>query len=218
LSGPGRPAGRQRDRTAVVARVFDRASAIYDLPFAQSIIYRPPQDEIVAELRRTGARRIADVGCGTGILTTRIQDELEPQSVYGCDASEGMLERARARSSEVTWFHCCSESLPLPDASLDAVVSSSAFHFFDQPAALAEFDRVLAPGGRLILVAVNPHTAAARRLAELGTSGTGRFPDAKEMRRLVLAAGFSSVYQHRVSRGLLRSWSPDLVTVAVAGD
>src|SRR4051794_19137997 len=44
------------------------------------------------------------------------------------------------------------ESIPLPDASVDAVTVGQAFHWFDPPAALAEIDRVLRPGGGLGLV------------------------------------------------------------------
>ena len=71
--------------------------------------------------------------------------------VYGVDMSEGMLSQARSRSSAVQWRRGPAEQLPFDDGPLDAVVTTSAFHFFDQPAALREFHRVLAPGG---LVAV----------------------------------------------------------------
>jgi methionine sulfoxide reductase catalytic subunit len=51
------------------------------------------------------------------------------------------------------------EQLPFDDGALDAVVTTSAFHFFNQPAALREFHRVLASGG---LVAV------AHPIAQMG--------------------------------------------------
>ena len=57
-----------------------------------------------------------------------------------------MLNQARARSDRVRWLKGPAEQLPFDDAALDAVVTTSAFHFFDQPAALAEFHRVLHPG------------------------------------------------------------------------
>jgi SAM-dependent methyltransferase len=44
------------------------------------------------------------------------------------------------------------EAIPLPDASVDAVTVGQAFHWFDAPAALAEIDRVLRPGGGLGLI------------------------------------------------------------------
>ena len=202
------------ERSAVVTRLFDRVSAVYDTPAVQSLMYRPPQDEIIRELRGRDSRRVADVGCGTGILATRIQDELHPDVVYGFDASEGMLEHARQRTDAVTWTLARSESLPLPDQSLDAVVSSHAFHFFDQPAALTEFRRVLVPGGVVVIVIVNPRTRIGSRLTTLSTARAGVFPDERSMRRLMLDAGFGAVGQHRVRRGPLGILSPDLVTVA----
>ena len=44
------------------------------------------------------------------------------------------------------------EAIPLPDASVDAVVVAQAFHWFDEDKALAEIDRVLRPGGGVALV------------------------------------------------------------------
>jgi SAM-dependent methyltransferase len=44
------------------------------------------------------------------------------------------------------------EEIPLPDAGVDAIVAGQAFHWFDGPGALAQFHRVLRPGGRLGLI------------------------------------------------------------------
>src|SRR5204863_4155198 len=44
------------------------------------------------------------------------------------------------------------ETLPLRDASVDAITVAQAFHWFDAPRALAEIARVLRPGGALVLV------------------------------------------------------------------
>ena len=48
------------------------------------------------------------------------------------------------------------EQIPLPDASVDAVVVAQAFHWFDAPPALAEISRVLRPEGRLGLAWHSP--------------------------------------------------------------
>lgn len=45
---------------------FDLWSHVYDLPVVQWAIYRPVQEAVLGELRRPLARRILDVGCGTG--------------------------------------------------------------------------------------------------------------------------------------------------------
>jgi ubiquinone/menaquinone biosynthesis C-methylase UbiE len=139
-----------------VTRFWSLAAPLYDLPFLQRLVYQPAQDEVVAELRVRGIRRVADIACGTGILATRIQNELHPEEVYGVDMSDGMLQQANARSAEVHWRKGPAEHLPFADGSLDAVVTTSAFHFFDQPAAMAEFHRVLATGGLAIVATISP--------------------------------------------------------------
>jgi ubiquinone/menaquinone biosynthesis C-methylase UbiE len=139
-----------------ITRFWSLAAPVYDQPCLQRFVYRPPQDEVIAALRRHGSRRIADIACGTGILATRIAAELLPDEVYGVDASDGMLAEARRRSSTVYWKEGPAEQLPFDDDFLDAVVTTSAFHFFDQPAALREFRRVLAPGGFVAVATVSP--------------------------------------------------------------
>jgi ubiquinone/menaquinone biosynthesis C-methylase UbiE len=171
---------------------------------------------VVAQLRDHQSARIADIACGTGILADRIQRDLHPAAVYGVDMSEGMLKQAHSRSSEVRWLRGPAEQLPFNDGALDAVVTTSAFHFFDQPAALAEFHRVLAPGG---LVAVS--TLSARQSLLQGPAASAwkpaHNPSAAEMRRLFEGAGFTVTAQHRVRRPLWTRAISDLITVGVKG-
>jgi len=185
----------------------------------QRVVYHPIQDRVVEHLRRAGRRRVLDVGCGTGILATRIRDELEPDVVYGCDLSAGMLAQAEARSSGVHWLNSRAECLPLRAGAVDAVVSSAAFHFFDQRAALAEFHRVLSPGGFIVIAVPSPFTPAGSQILASGMRplGTARFPTQGEMRRQVEASGFTVVTRDRAG-GLRRVVDPTVVTVAVRSD
>jgi ubiquinone/menaquinone biosynthesis C-methylase UbiE len=199
-----------------VRPVFDRVSRVYDNELLQAVAYRPAQNEVVAMLRLVGARRVLDVGCGTGILTARLSEELRPELVVGCDFSAGMLEKAKARSRSVAWVQGDASRLPLPDGTLDAVVSTQAFHFFPQAAALAEFHRVLAPGGFLAVGLVNPRTeSGSRRMGRLGARfvGAGYWPTQSEMERQVEAAGFEVRRQRPV--GAFSWLVPTIVTVAV---
>lgn len=205
-------APQRRGLNDAVTRIWSFLAPAYDLPILQRWVYRPPHNEVIAQLRIHGARKIADVACGTGILSDRIQRELNPDEIYGVDMSDGMLSQARARSDRVQWLRAPAEQLPFDDGALDAVVTTSAFHFFDQPAALREFHRVLAPGG---LVAVS---ALSTRQPVLQSAGHSRWKpqhntSAPEMRALFEGAGFEISDQHRIPRPVWTRLVSDLLTV-----
>jgi SAM-dependent methyltransferase len=207
-------AGQRRGFNDAVTRFWGFAAPAYNMPFLQQWVYRPAHDEVVGQLRGHSSARVADIACGTGILADRIERELHPAQVYGVDMSEGMLSQAHARSTYVQWMRGPAEQLPFDDGALDAVVTTSAFHFFDQPAALREFHRVLSSGG---LAAVS--TLSARQLLPQGPA-TSRWkpahhPSAAEMRRMFEDAGFTIAEQHRVRRPLLTRAISDLITVGI---
>lgn len=184
-----------------VTRLFDRVSKVYDTQVVQTLVYRPAQDMALDHLREHGAQRILDVGCGTGIFTTRMHDVLGAELI-GCDLSEGMLAQARERSTAVEWTRGDVRQLPLADATVDAVVCTEAFHWFDQPAALAEFARVTRPDGLLLIAMINPRTEAGSRLlrAQGWALGAGTWPSRRRMRAMVEGAGFDVLTQTRVNR------------------
>ncbi|MCV7380840.1 SAM-dependent methyltransferase [Mycobacterium alsense] len=203
---------QRRGLNDAITRMWSFLAPAYDLPFLQQWVYRPPHDEVIAQLRDHNARKIADIACGTGILSDRIERELHPDAIYGVDMSDGMLAQARARSTRVQWMRAPAEQLPFDDGALDAVVTTSAFHFFDQPAALREFHRVLAPGG---LVTVS---ALSTRRPLLQASSSNRWKpqhnaSPAEMRSLFEGAGFTVSDQHRIPRPLWTRIVSDLITV-----
>lgn len=203
---------RRRGLNDAVTGLWSFLAPAYDLPFLQQWVYRPPHDEVIAQLRAHRARKIADIACGTGILSGRIARELDPEEIYGVDMSDGMLGQARARTDRVQWLRAPAEQLPFDDGALDAVVTTSAFHFFDQPAALREFHRVLAPGG---LVAVAALSARQRLLQAPSTNRWKPQHNASpaEMRALFEDAGFVISDQHRIPRPVWTRVISDLITV-----
>lgn len=106
--------------------------------------------EFVAWLGVPPGREWVDVGCGTGALTSRILRDAGPARVTGVEPSAAFAEYARAHVTDPrAEFHVAgAEALPLPDDSADVLVSGLVLNFVpDQPAALAEFRRVVRPGG-----------------------------------------------------------------------
>lgn len=189
------------------------AAPIYDTAVVQRWVYRPAQDEVIALLQAHGSRRIADIGCGTGILADRIARDVHAAHVTGVDMSDGMLAEARRRSSTVEWLRAPAEQLPFADGSLDAVVSTSAFHWFNQPAALREFHRVLRPGGVAAVATLSPRRMLPVDLLPAVRLPSYDAPDPAAMRRLFTDAGFTVADQHRVRRPLWTQLFSDLITV-----
>lgn len=208
-------AAGNRGLNSVVTRFFGNVARAYDTAALQRAVYLPPQDQVITELRAAGSRRIADIGCGTGILTARIARELHPEVVYGVDASTGMLDQARARSAAVHWRTAAAEKLPLGAGELDAIVSTSAFHFFDHPVALREFARVLVPDGLIAIATMHPAAPAARPIQRLTRSPLfpAHAPSPRETRKLLGDAGFEVVDQRKVSRPVPEWLIPDVITV-----
>lgn len=205
---------QRRGLNEVVTRFWSLAAPAYDLRFLQHWIYRPAHDEVIAQLRARQSQRVADIACGTGILADRIERELHPGEIYGVDMSEGMLGAARARSTRVQWLRGPAEQLPFGDGALDAVVTTSAFHFFEQTSALREFHRVLSPGGLVAVAALS-----ARQPLLQGPSASKWKPahhaSPAELRALFENTGFDVSEQHRVRRAAWTRIVSDWVTVGV---
>jgi len=186
-----------------VHRLFDRVAHLYDTGWLQRALYTALQDQALVELRSVQPRSILDVGCGTGIFTARLERELAPGGVVGCDLSSGMLAEAAVRSRQVHWTRGDSARLPFRNGAFDAVVCTQAFHFFDQPAAWREFRRILAPGGHALVGMLNPRTQiGSRRFARLTSMASKTpvtWPTRPEMKRLATDAGLDVVAQHEVA-------------------
>lgn len=98
-----------------------------------------------------GSRRIADVGAGTGKLT-RVLMKAPDAEIVAIDPDADMLAALRAAVPGVPTFLGTAESLPLPDAGVDAVVLGQAWHWVDPASASAEIGRVVRSGGVLGLI------------------------------------------------------------------
>ncbi len=108
----------------------------------------------VAELRE--GDRVLDLGSGGGIDVLLSARRVGPTGfAYGVDMTDEMLELARANAARagatnVEFRQGTIEDLPLPDASVDVVISNCVINLStDKPAVLAEMFRVLVPGGRV---------------------------------------------------------------------
>jgi SAM-dependent methyltransferase len=95
-------------------------------------------------------RTVLDLGAGTGKFTRRLaQTAASLIAVEPVAQMRALLGRALP---SVQALPGSAEAIPLPDASVDAVLCAQAFHWFANARAMAEIRRVLRPGGRLGLV------------------------------------------------------------------
>ena len=94
---------------------------------------------------------ILDVACGNGRLLQMLAQKARIKA-YGIDVSEEMIKTARAANPGMGFLVGSAETTPFEDNQFDLVTVCCAFHHFTQPAAfMAEADRILKPGGRLII-------------------------------------------------------------------
>ncbi len=112
--------------------------------------------------------RVLDVACGTGVTTRIAKRDVGTEGlVTGLDINASMLAKARelAPDTDITWMQSDIVDTGFAPDVFDAVISQHGYHYFpDQPAALAEFFRVLAPSGRIALSIWDGHSAYTHSL------------------------------------------------------
>jgi SAM-dependent methyltransferase len=92
-------------------------------------------------------RRVLDLGAGTGKLTATLLTL--GVDVVAVEPDTAMLAELRRALPTARAVPGSAEAIPLPDASVDAVLAGNAMHWFDMNVAGPEIARVLAPGGVL---------------------------------------------------------------------
>jgi demethylmenaquinone methyltransferase / 2-methoxy-6-polyprenyl-1,4-benzoquinol methylase len=141
-----------------VRAMFDRIARVYDLMnslMTAGLHHR--WRERAADLATVGpGGRALDVASGTGDLAIELARRVGPTgTVVGSDFSEAMLDRAREKSSAVTWEWANALELPYPDGGFDAAtVGFGARNFSDLDRGLAEMARVVRPGGRVVILEI----------------------------------------------------------------
>lgn len=133
----------------------DRRSRIFGSVAEDYERRRPGYPDVALDwLLPTGARRVADVGAGTGKLTRSLL--ARGLEVVAVEPDPAMLAVLRRELPTAETVHSGADRLTIPDDSVDMVLAAQAWHWFPQQAAFAEARRVVRPGGRLGLIAHAP--------------------------------------------------------------
>jgi SAM-dependent methyltransferase len=130
------------------ARSFESVAAEYER-------HRPgyPEEALRWATEQLGldpGARVLDIGAGTGKLTRRLVSL--GYDVVAVEPGAPMLDELRAAVPEAEAREASAESIPVRDETVDAAFAGQAYHWFDRERALPELQRVIKPGGGLVLL------------------------------------------------------------------
>lgn len=198
----GKSLGEGVDHIKRVTDEFGRQAQTFDL-WAERTDDQVA-DRFLTALARAGQGNILDVACGPGVVTAAIAPGAA--SVTAFDATEQMLEKARARCAKaglrnVQFRRGDAENLPFEEAQFDGVVTRLAVHHFANPQrAFDEMFRVLRPNGTVVIVDVVSSEDAdeanlQNAIERLRDPSHVRMLPASELDRCTIGSGFRDL-QH----------------------
>ena len=222
------------DKAGLVHGVFSRVASRYDLmnDLMSVGVHRLWKAAMMDWLAPRNGQHLLDVAGGTGDIAFRFLERAPGARVTVCDMTEAMLVEGRARaeaeslSGRLDWIAGDAMALPFADASFDRVTISFGIRNVTRiPDALAEFFRVLRPGGRLLVLEFSQLPVPMLQWAydrysfnvipPLGAAVAGdrdsyqylvesirRFPDQEAFAAMIRAAGFDRVQYRNLSMGI----------------
>lgn len=147
-------ANPQSEFWSAVAEKYDRVVDLQIGPQTRSLV----RQRLAAEGH---FGRVAEFGCGTGYYTQELVNHAD--SVIATDLASGMLDVARQRvtATNVKFQVEDCQQTSFPNECFDTIFISLVLHFTDAAKALQEMNRILAPGGRLIIANLDPGALGA---------------------------------------------------------
>jgi demethylmenaquinone methyltransferase/2-methoxy-6-polyprenyl-1,4-benzoquinol methylase len=223
----------ESDKARRVAEVFDSVAPRYDLmnDLMSAGLHRAWKAFTVQLAGLRPGQRVLDVASGTGDLARAFAQRVQPGGmVVATDINGAMLAEGRRRLLDagvcVPAAQCDAEHLPFADASFDRVsVAFGLRNMTHKEAALAEFRRVLRPGGKLLVLEFSRPWEPLRPLYDwysfqvlprlgrmvAGDAGSYRYlaesirkhPDQATLKSMMEQAGFVGVQWYNLSAGVV---------------
>jgi ubiquinone/menaquinone biosynthesis C-methylase UbiE/DNA-binding transcriptional ArsR family regulator len=157
----------KREREAAAQAYFRTHAADWDRIRALYVSESAVEAAVVSALAGPPIKLLVDLGTGTGRILEVLAGRYERG--LGLDVNQSMLAYARSKLKTAGLAHAEVRhgdvyNVALPDGAADAVVIHQVLHYLSEPAhAVREAARILAPGGRLLIVDFAPHDIEALR-------------------------------------------------------
>jgi SAM-dependent methyltransferase len=187
---------------AVTDRTSDTVDAL--IPLLDAVDAMPGAAELRARsydlLDLISGTAVVDVGCGAGRAVAEMAER--GARTVGVDVSEQMIAVARRHWPEMDFHLGGAYALPLADGEVTGYRADKVFHELDDPTrALGEARRVLAPGGRIVLIGQDwdtfvidsDHPALTRTIVHARADTVANPRAARGYRTVLLDAGFQNV-------------------------
>ena len=221
------------DKAALVRGVFDSVASRYDLmnDVMSMGMHRLWKRYTIAVSGARAGQQVLDIAAGTGDLTRAFARAVGPTgTVVHTDINEAMLRTGRDRMIDqglsLPTVICDAEKLPFPDARFDIVsVAFGLRNMTHKDQALAEMNRVLKPGGRLLVLEFSKVAKPLEKaydwysfnlLPKMGQLLAGdaesyrylaesirMHPGQAELKAMMKTAGFGHVDVHNLSAGIV---------------
>lgn len=231
-----RKVGDASQKTRLVRDVFDRVAERYDLmnDLMSGGLHRAWKRSFLAQARLAPGERALDVAGGTGDIAFGLLRGAAGTHVTVCDLNEDMVRVGRRRgwdrgiaAARLGWTVGDAAQLPFPDASVDVVTIAFGLRNVTRiDDALAEFARVLRPGGRFyclefsqvedplmgrlydaysftVIPLLGRLVAQDRESYQYLAESIRRFPSRPELARRMGEAGFEGVQVRTMTRGVV---------------
>lgn len=179
----------------MIRTYFNQKAAIWDETVAEKDTSK--LEQMAERLNIVPGATVLDVGTGTGVFIPFLLSEVGDKGrIVTLDFAEKMLRKAQAKGFNGNIDYLCADvmNIPIDDEVFDIVVCYSSFpHFQDKTVALAEINRVIKSGGKLLVC----HTSSRSQIngihRQIPAVANDIIPDEDKMQIMLSGAGFTDI-------------------------
>ena len=179
----------------MIRTYFNQKAAIWDETVAEKDTSK--LEQMAERLNIVPGATVLDVGTGTGVFIPFLLSEVGDKGrIVTLDFAEKMLRKAQAKGFNGNIDYLCADvmNIPIDDEVFDIVVCYSSFpHFQDKTVALAEINRVIKSGGKLLVCHTSSRSQINGRHRQIPAVANDIIPDEDKMQIMLSGAGFTDI-------------------------